>query len=445
MAKRKAPPRASKKDPYNLDQLLTSDKSKLIDIELHGMLADFFSEPGNWAQVSAEDKEFIRNLLPPHVELTDDGSIPNDFWKYNPEFRLDCRNLQEDLRAGRMDPEWQTQAQQAMEERATGAFDNFKEREFEEYWGQKQKVDWKYLAGDASKIKLEELLNAGLFRQGDIWSFDHTFGRGDEAVTIQKECKVYSSQTPCVTSTDYLKIMNIDGKTVTFAIPPGQLKFARRFDQTTASEDDQATTPPQSTIPESTANTVDGDIVMGEPLSAIESSQVASQPTSLPDRSKGLDQDGNPGVGTATAEGEIKPAVVAQHDNQASTQTTSPEKDPEPNIPTTPTTPNHTPMKSSIEKSSQKSSPLSEIEDTTPTTIDHGVVHFTISTLWSLEKKIIEIDSRLPSSTRTASAWRDIRCRRNEQDMGSLFEMRDEYYAYQVAGRDQNLRRGKRS
>ncbi|KAI4243298.1 MAG: hypothetical protein L6R42_010792, partial [Xanthoria sp. 1 TBL-2021] len=240
-------------------------------------------------------------------------------------------------------------------------------------------------------------------------------------------------------------IMDIDGKTVTFAIPPGQLKFARRFDQTTASEDDQATTPPQSTIPESTANTVDGDIMMGEPLSAIESSQVASQPTSLPDRSKRLDQDENLGVGTATAEGEIKPAVVAQHDKQASTPTTGPEKDPEPNVPTAPATPNRTPVKSSIEKSSQKSSPLSEIEDTTPTTIDYSVVHFTISTLWPLEKKIIEIDGRLPSSTRTASAWRDIRCRRNEQDMGSLFEIRDEYYAYQVAGRDQNLRRGKKS
>ncbi|KAI4107859.1 MAG: hypothetical protein LQ339_002469 [Xanthoria mediterranea] len=411
MAKRKAPPRASKKDPYNLEQLLTSDKSKLIDIDLHGMLADFFSDSDNWTQVSAEDKEFVRSLLPPHVELAPDGSIPNDFWKYNPEFRLDCRNLQEDLRAGRMDPEWQLQAQQAMEERATGAFDNFKEREFEEYWGQKQKVDWKYLAGDASKIKLEELLNAGLFRQDDVWSFDHTFGRGDEAVTIQKECK----------------ILSIDGKTVTLAIPPGQLKFARRFEQTTASEHDQAMTPPQSTIPE---------IV---PLSTVESSQVAPQPTLLPDRSKALDQV-DPGAGTAPAEREVKQAGMAQCDNQPSA-VSGQETDAEPEVPTEAARPDRTPLDSSSEKSSPMSSPLSEIEDTNPTA---GNIHFTISTLGPLEKKIIEIDGRLPLTMRTASAWRDIRCRRNEQDMGSLFEMRDEYYAYQVAGKNRVSQRGKR-
>lgn len=155
-----------------------------------GKLSGFFSDPENWAQVSEEDKEYIRNLLPPNVELNDDGSIPLDFWKYNPEFRLDCRNLQEDLRAGRMDPEWQRQAQQAMEERAEGQFDNFKEREFEAFWGQKQKVDYSVLAGHASKVKFEDMLKAGLFKEGDIWTFDHTFGRGNNAVRIQKDCKV---------------------------------------------------------------------------------------------------------------------------------------------------------------------------------------------------------------------------------------------------------------
>ena len=428
MAKRKGPPRASKKDPYNLEHLLTSDKSKLIDIDLHGMLADFFSDSDNWSQVSAEDKEFVRSLLPPHVDLAADGSIPNDFWKYNPEFRLDCRNLQEDLRAGRMDPEWQLQAQQAMEDRATGAFDDFKEREFEEYWGQKQKVDWKYLAGDASKIKLEELLNAGLFRQDDVWSFDHTFGRGDEAVPIQKECKVDSSQTPCVTTTDYHKILSIGGNTVTLAIPPGQLKFPRRFGQTTASENDQATPPPQSTMPETC------------PLSTVESSQLAPQPTLLPDRSKSLDQTENPGAGIATAEGEVKPAEIAQCANQPSA-VSGQETDAEPEVPSEAVRPNSTPLKPRFEKSSPMSSPLSEIEDTTPTA---GNIHFTISTLWPLEKKIIEIDGRLPLTMRTASAWRDIRCRRNEQDMGSLFEIRDEYYAYQVAGKNRGSQRGKR-
>ncbi|KAL8654644.1 MAG: hypothetical protein Q9226_003350 [Calogaya cf. arnoldii] len=427
MAKRKAPSRVSKKDAYDLDHLLTSDKSKLIDIDLHGTLADFFSDPDNWAQVSAEDKDFIRNLLPPHVELTDDGSIPNDFWKYNPEFRLDCRNLQEDLRAGRMNPEWQSQAHQAMEERATGAFDNFKEREFEQYWGQKQKVDWKYLAGDASKIKLEELLDAGLFKEGDIWSFDHTFGRGDEAVEIQKECK----------------IVQINGKSVTFAIPPGQLKFARRFDHPPSEPgNDQATTPPQSDIPEVTANTVPDDVKMQESLSTIESPYNVLEPTSLVDRSKVSDHGEDlSGVTAETKAEEGKPDILVGDETQTSSTTATRKTDVEPVIPTAPSTPKRMPM----ESSTQSSSPLSDIPDIVPAASDPGVIHFTTSTLWPLEKKIIEIDGRLPSSMRTASAWRDIRCRRNEQDMGSLFEMRDEYYAYQVAGRDRSPRKGKRS
>ena len=77
-----------------------------------------------------------------------------------------------------------------MEERAAGKFDDWKEREFEEFWGQKQKVDWKALAGDASQVKLEEMLREGLFKVGDVWSFDHTFGKGEKGVKIQKDCKV---------------------------------------------------------------------------------------------------------------------------------------------------------------------------------------------------------------------------------------------------------------
>ncbi|KAL8999148.1 MAG: hypothetical protein Q9169_001927 [Polycauliona sp. 2 TL-2023] len=427
MAKRKAPPRASKKDPYSLEQLLTSDKSKLIEIDLHGMLADFFSNPNNWTQVSAEDKDFIRDLLPPHTELTSDGSIPNDFWKYNSEFRLNCRNLQEDLRTGRMDPEWQTQAQQAMEERATGAFDNFKEREFEEYWGQKQKVDWQYLAGDASKIKLEELLDAGLFREGDVWSFDHTFGRRNEAITVQKECK----------------IVNMDGKSLTFAIPPGQLKFARCFDQLAgSSEADPATTPPQLAVAEITENNVHNEVKIQEPFSIIEEPDDALEPMSLVDRSKMSDHVEDRG-GDTTRAGEGKPDVVAQYDIQAPSPNAT-RVEVEPISSAAPSPPKRMPVQPDIEMSTASSSPLSDIQDT-PTTDDYGVIHFTISTLFPLEKKIIEIDGRLPSTTRTASAWRDIRCRRNEQDMGSLFEMRDEYYAYQVAGKDKKSRRGKRS
>ncbi|KAL8909876.1 MAG: hypothetical protein Q9171_004826 [Xanthocarpia ochracea] len=401
MPKRKAPPRAAKKDRYDLDQLLTSSKSRLIDIDLHGMLAGFFGDPANWAQVPDDDKQFIQSLLPSHVELDEHDTIPDDFWKYNPEFRLDCRNLQEDLRAGRMDPEWQRQAHQAMEERATGAYDNFKEREFEEYWGQKQKVDSKYLAGDASKVRLDELLAAGLFKEGDVWSFDHTFGRRDKAVTIQKECQIVS----------------IDGKTVTLNIPPGQSKFARRFDEPTASVIDQAM-PPQSTVLSSTADTLDDDAATEETLSPAEKPMNISKPTSLVDRSKVKDDLKVSVAGTATKHGRNKKNVSRA----------------KPEIPTAPVTPSLRSAKST--GSSNKEATHTKTKISTQTISDHSVISYSISTLGALEKKIIQIDGRVRPESRTASTWRDIRCRRKEQDMGSLFEIRDEYYAYQVEGKD---------
>ena len=98
--------------------------------------------------------------------------------------------LQEDLAAGRLEPEWQRQAHEAMKERAEGKFDKFKEREFEEHWGQKQKPQWNYLAGHASKVMLPELLSAGLFQVGDVWCFAHTFGRGKDMFTVAKDCTV---------------------------------------------------------------------------------------------------------------------------------------------------------------------------------------------------------------------------------------------------------------
>ncbi|KAL8725752.1 MAG: hypothetical protein Q9166_007152 [cf. Caloplaca sp. 2 TL-2023] len=421
MAKRKAPSRAAKKDPYDLNQLLTSDSSRLIDVDLHGMLSGFFSDPENWVLVSDEDKEYIRSLLPSHVELNDDGTIPQDFWKYNAEFRLDCRNLQEDLRAGRMDPEWQLQAHQAMEERAAGDFDDFKEREFEEFWGQKQKIDWKYLAGDASKVRLDEMLRAELFKTGDVWSFDHTFRRGEESVPIQKD-----------------QIVKLDKESVTLAIPPGQLKFARRLSQFSTTEPNKAKMPPPSTIPSSTADTADEGTTMEEASVMTDEVKTEIETTPLADCTKVSDpmevhqSSVQTEVGEENTKSDISvvdnaksPAAIPDDGSkqQASTQPTAPDSGP--------------------------ASPENMTEHLKPTTTstndaneaisiakDYDVILWKGTNLNALAKKILAIDGRAKSDARTASTWRDIRCRRNEQDMGSLFEMRDEYYAYKVTGKD---------
>jgi hypothetical protein len=129
---------------------------------------------------------FIRENFP---EFPDDMPIPNimrQVMQSNNSFQADIRLFQEDLAAGRYDPKWLEDAQEAMEKRAQGHFDDWKERNREEFWGQKQKVDWTTLSGDSAQYTLVDLVKAGLFEVGDIWSMK----RGGQGVKVEKEAKV---------------------------------------------------------------------------------------------------------------------------------------------------------------------------------------------------------------------------------------------------------------
>lgn len=430
--KRKAPPRAAKKDPYSLDELLTSSNSKLIDIDLHGTLASYFSDPCNWAKVSDNDKDFIRSLLPPNVELNDDGSIPTEFWKYNSEFRLDCRNLQEDLRAGRMDPEWQRQAAQAMEERTAGKFDDFKEKEFEEYWGQKQKVDWNVLAGHASKVKLDEMLKEGIFKVGDAWSFDHTWGRGADALRVEKECK----------------IVKITRKSVTLAIPPGQLKFAKRLSRGSPSEKEPAmevvTSEPapepevyvdeekveNKTLSNGETGTKEEPFNKEEPV--IDSDVQHTTPARI-DIAMNKDAGDHATTATMLLDGDAN--MISPDNGNSQTSPKSPERQLRPRRSKRKYASSSPTPSSKISKLNDQPTPSPAQDDLylKSLTTEYDVILHEITGLYALEKKILELDGRAKPGSRTGSTWRDIRCRRDEQDMGSLFEMRDEYYAYKVA------------
>lgn len=115
-----------------------------------------------------------------------------------------------DLECGRYDPEWLSQADEAMKERADGKFDKWKEKEFEQFWGQKQKLDWASYAGEASQVRLETLVANGVIHKGDIWTYARSFlvgdkgtsyahafftgDKGDQAkVLVEKEVKVCGS------------------------------------------------------------------------------------------------------------------------------------------------------------------------------------------------------------------------------------------------------------
>lgn len=116
--------------------------------------------------------------------------LPQEFLRYDNNWRYGVRQFQVDLGAGRYDPEWLRQAAQAMKERAEGKFDKFKEEEFEQFWGQKQKLDYHVIAGESSKVKLETLIQHGVVRVGDVWKYSRVFGRKTERVFVEKEAKV---------------------------------------------------------------------------------------------------------------------------------------------------------------------------------------------------------------------------------------------------------------
>lgn len=66
-----------------------------------------------------------------------------------------------------------------------------------------------------------------------------------------------------------------------------------------------------------------------------------------------------------------------------------------------------------------------------------AVIHYEITNLRHLMNKAIEIDGRLDpkdiKSVPAASPWKFMRVKRNNQDLGTLFEMRDEFYTYKLA------------
>lgn len=149
------------------------------------------SDPRTYEGFTREDWEDLRSTLPEHVPLNPDGySISWDFLKYDADFRRGIREFQEDLSTGRLDPKWQAAAAEAMEERARGDYDAYKENNYEEFWGQRQKLAYDVLAGESTSLKLETMVENGMFRVGDEFVFTRAIGRKEKRVLIEKELKV---------------------------------------------------------------------------------------------------------------------------------------------------------------------------------------------------------------------------------------------------------------
>ncbi|KAJ5822732.1 hypothetical protein N7447_005072 [Penicillium robsamsonii] len=218
----RTPRRPAARGKWSEEHLFTSDKSLLIDFDLVKLLA----QPDAWNCLEESDKREILALLPPDVHpeaqaTSDDPDakippIPDSFIRYSNNWRDAVRQFQLDLQNGRYDPEWLRQAQEAREQRENGEFDDFKEREYEQFWGQKQKVIWKAPAGESARVKMGTLIDQGVIQLGDIWKFYYVYGRGTGRIVIEKE----------------VRVLGRDGVKLTFAIPPGERVFLRsNFDK----------------------------------------------------------------------------------------------------------------------------------------------------------------------------------------------------------------------
>jgi hypothetical protein len=166
---------------------------------LYRNLQKLLAKPEAWDILEEDEKREILALLPadthPASELPPDDPdtkippLPESFVRYSNNWRDSIRQFQLDLQNGRFDPEWLRQAEEARRKRENGDFDSFKEREFEKFWGQKQRTG-DVMSGESSKVRLTQLIETGVFLVGDVWRFSYCYGRGQDRLVIDKEVRV---------------------------------------------------------------------------------------------------------------------------------------------------------------------------------------------------------------------------------------------------------------
>lgn len=407
--------RAAKVNRSDPEWLVTNEKSPLAYENLH----EEFSDPKTYENFTKSDWEDLRETLPSNVSINPDGySIPMTFFKYDPDFRRGIREFQEDLASGRLDPKWQSDAAQAMEERARGEFDAYKETQFEAFWGQKQKLNHDALAGESTKIKLDLLIQNEIFKVGDYFSYSRVFGRGKGGILVEKDCK----------------IVKLDGKSLTFAIPPGRRKYSRHmFESKTSGNTEpeaRAALPGSDEQPPTGVDSESGiaQVFAGTEANGGELSEASekgdgalvikeiAENGDLPDNSKAQKAE----LTLKDKTGEID-AVKA----------TIPE-DPEVDA-------NNKPQGNKIHESTMSeeaytngaSAQTNGGQSSAPPALQEEDVLHNISGLKHLERKIVEVDGRFNSKEiATQNVWRNFRGIRKMQDLGTLFEMREEFYVY---------------
>ncbi|KAL2052891.1 hypothetical protein ABVK25_006831 [Lepraria finkii] len=406
LGKRQPAPRAAKVNRQDPFWLTTNEKSPLANEDLYTELSD----PKTYENFTKSDWDDLRECLPPNVPLSSDGySIPIDFFKYDADFRRGIREFQEDLSTGRLDPGWQAAAAGAMEERARGDFDAHKENQFEEFWGQKQKLDRLAVAGESAKLKLDVMIQNGIFQAGDFLSYSRAMRTVNGKLLVEKECEIVA----------------VGDDTLTFAIPPGQLKYSRLPYHLKLQADAKPTGERVLPIPNGTEEATP-DIIMGE--------------------DKVLEEDVKdehiPGVTNGNVGGkftsDIKMEGQEPTDRKVEEQDLNEDKSevdvasPVVNVEGDITQPGQkTEIKESAADDKDMEDDPQPDESKGSAAQDDVILHET-GILSNIEIRILEIDGRpnLKEVRPSINAWKAFRGKRSNQDLGTLFEMREEFYVW---------------
>ncbi|KAL9094098.1 MAG: hypothetical protein Q9165_003513 [Trypethelium subeluteriae] len=126
---------------WDADHVVHSSNSRLVRLTT-SQLKKVLLDSRAWSCLSAGEKDELIAMLPEQSlpRLLEDNTEPDmlhEYLRYNEIFSDDVGRFLEQLERGELDPGWQAKAAEAMEMRARGDFDEWKEREYEEYWGQK--------------------------------------------------------------------------------------------------------------------------------------------------------------------------------------------------------------------------------------------------------------------------------------------------------------------
>ncbi|RAK79690.1 uncharacterized protein BO72DRAFT_445993 [Aspergillus fijiensis CBS 313.89] len=415
------PRRAAANKQWSEEHLMTSPKSRL----------KLLRHPEAWTCLEESEKEEILKLLPdnahpnPYPQAGDpDAKIPpppESFLRYSNNWRDGIRQFQLDLQHGRYHPEWQRQAEKAVEERAAGKFDRFKEEEFEEFWGQKQKVDRRLVAGQSSQVKLKMLTDHGVICEGDILKYSRVFSTGNQKVLVEKEAR----------------IVKIESADLTVAVPPGQRVFLSSAPDSAIgsmspingenSKVDTETT--EANERQRAGGTNTGSELKAEKTEAISHHKRASD-SELPDskrqrlESPNTNATDNLGLNnmedqtpTESSLSEGKPQC-----SESQTSTTNGNLDPKD-------------MEIQAFTDQPPPKPDSNQDSPNPTAAlptDHAqdakeIIVSNIQGLNALASKIIEIDGRI-KKVPNGNAWKEFRAHRNNQDIGSLWEVRQAWF-----------------